>query len=1035
MNSKKPGLACGVVIRMTSCVIGVLGLLSSTAFAQTYLYNRADFPTGNGPTAAVTGDFNGDGKLDLAVVNRDDNTVSVLLGKPDGTFATKVDYPTGSSPKAIVAVDFNGYGKLDLAVVNQGGNTVSVLIGNGDGTFQARVDYPTGDNPVAIVAGDFNRDNKADLAVINENDNTVSILLGHGDGTFQAQTIVTVDTNPVALASGDLNGDGKLDLITSNDNQNPRFYNDGTVSVLLGKGDGTFTRIDSDAGYAPGAIALGDFNHDGMLDVVVVELVTSMSVLLGKGDGTFQPPVGSSPSRFVAPSIIAADVNHDGKLDLVAGGNGPATTLLGNGDGTFQPASVFAYIGNLLLGADFNGDSLPDLLFISSSHSVSALLGNGNGTFGSFANYNLFPVSPSVNINPGFATVVDLNHDGKSDVAVIEPSDPTGLIAVVLGKGDGSFGAPLSSSIKSVSAGPVVSGDFNNDGKADIVAFTGGGTGPRLLSAFLGNGDGTFQASMDVPTPFNAGTESLASGDFNGDRKLDLAITTSDVYGNESIQILLGQGNGTFQTGAVYALPNFLVFTPIVVGDFNHDGKLDLAGGNGEFVDVLLGNGDGTFRSPVSYDCAHLYVTDLKEGDFNGDGNLDLIVTTYDGVSVLLGDGDGTFQPHLDSNFVGLASIFIGDFNGDGKLDIANAGSVVIGNGDGTFQIPRFLVLTSSAATAADFNADGITDLVLVTEDFSATPAMSVLLSAPFPAFFPSRLNFGTQAVGTSSAAREVTVTNIGNAPLSISGITANGDFSQSNTCDATVAIGANCTVSVTYTPTAAGTRTGTLTFMDNVVTSPQTIVLTGGGLAPGVSLSSVSLDFGYHSVGTPSLSQTLTLANTGASSLAISSIVASSEFAQTNTCGTSLAVGGNCTIRVTFNPTATGPAAGTVTITDNAPGSPHVVNLTGTGAPTPTFTFPASLSFGNQPAGTSSAPQTVTLANASNQPLLVRRLLPTRRFAQANNCGGSIAPGTSCSIRVTFTPTAKLPSRGFLIILDTGRPRFGIVRLTGNGT
>ena len=306
-----------------------------------------------------------------------------------------------------------------------------------------------------------------------------------------------------------------------------------------------------------------------MLDVVVVELVTSMSVLLGKGDGTFQPPVGSSPSRFVAPSIIAADVNHDGKLDLVAGGNGPATTLLGNGDGTFQPASVFAYIGNLLLGADFNGDSLPDLLFISSSHSVSALLGNGNGTFGSFANYNLFPVSPSVNINPGFATVVDLNHDGKSDVAVIEPSDPTGLIAVVLGKGDGSFGAPLSSSIKSVSAGPVVSGDFNNDGKADIVAFTGGGTGPRLLSAFLGNGDGTFQASMDVPTPFNAGTESLASGDFNGDRKLDLAITTSDVYGNESIQILLGQGDGTFQTGVTYAAGTYS--NSVAIDDFNNE--------------------------------------------------------------------------------------------------------------------------------------------------------------------------------------------------------------------------------------------------------------------------------------------------------------------------------------------------------------------------------------------------------------------------------------------------------------------------------
>jgi len=160
--------------------------------------------------------------------------------------------------------------------------------------------------------------------------------------------------------------------------------------------------------------------------------------------------------------------------------------------------------------------------------------------------------------------------------------------------------------------------------------------------------------------------------------------------------------------------------------------------------------------------------------------------------------------------------------------------------------------------------------------------------------------------------------------------------------------------------------------------------------------------------MGTPSLPQTATLTNTGSVALGISAIAASSGFAESDTCGTNLAVGANCTITVTFSPATLGPASGAITITDNAPGSPHLVNHTAIGAPTPTFAFPTSIDFGNQPVGASSAPQTVTLANASNQPLLVGCILSSRRFARTNNCGGSIAPGASCSINVTFSPALK---------------------------
>ena len=246
--------------------VGVITLLALPCSAQTYLYSRATFATGNTPVAAVAMDFNGDGQLDLAVVNQADNTVSVLLGKPDASFAPKVDYPVGESPVAIVAADFNGDGKPDLAVVNSGSNTVSVLLGNGDGTFAAHVDYSTDGLPVGVVAADFNGDGKVNLAVVTGY-STVSILLGNGDGTFAAQTSVAVGINPVALAAGDFNGDGKIDLITSNNTPEDLLPLPPSVTVLLSKGDGTFTRVDTTMdGTVPGALAVGDFNRDGKLD-------------------------------------------------------------------------------------------------------------------------------------------------------------------------------------------------------------------------------------------------------------------------------------------------------------------------------------------------------------------------------------------------------------------------------------------------------------------------------------------------------------------------------------------------------------------------------------------------------------------------------------------------------------------------------------------------------------------------------------------------------------------------------------------------
>src|SRR5579864_7751338 len=170
---------------------------------------------------------------------------------------TRSDLSTSSAPVSVVVADFQGKGKLSLATVNNGANTISVLLGNGDGTFAPAVNYPTGNLPTAIIAADFNHDGILDLAVTNSGDGTVSLLLGLGDGTFAPKTDFVVSSSPAALAAGDLNGDGNLDLVVANSGS-------ATISVLLGQGDGTFAlQATYLTGNAPQSVAVGDFNGDG----------------------------------------------------------------------------------------------------------------------------------------------------------------------------------------------------------------------------------------------------------------------------------------------------------------------------------------------------------------------------------------------------------------------------------------------------------------------------------------------------------------------------------------------------------------------------------------------------------------------------------------------------------------------------------------------------------------------------------------------------------------------------------------------------
>src|SRR5205814_27421 len=246
--------------------------------------------------------------------------------------------------------------------------------------------------------------------------------------------------------------------------------------------------------------------------------------------------------------------------------------------------------------------------------------------------------------------------------------------------------------------------------------------------------------------------------------------------------------------------------------------------------------------------------------------------------------------------------------------------------------------------TFAPSTIGAMTAAVTISNNDPGSPQQTVNLTGnginPIVTLSATSLSFSSQPVSTTSAAQPVTVTNSGTTPLIVSGITTSGDFEQTNNCPVppTLAVSAACTINVTFTPTAGGTVTGTLTITDNALSSPQTVSLTGVGVPPAVTLSATDLMFGSYAIGVPSSLQTVTVTNNGPGPLAVTKVTTSGAFSQTNNCVGTVAALANCTINVTYTPTASGPQAGFLTITDNAVASPQTVSLTGTGV-SPTAT------------------------------------------------------------------------------------------------
>ena len=738
----------------------------------------ANYTAGNETNAVVAADVDGDGESDLVVVNTSADSIAVLIGAGDGSFASPVNYYAGDAPSDVAAGDLDGDGDLDLIVSTTTDNVLSRFLNNGDGTFAARTTYASSSSPASISLGDI--DNDGDLDVFYSASTVMYTQLNNGSGVFSSESVWGTNSTVVAPPV-DLNGDGLVDYVGVNGN---------SLNFVLNDGDGTYTYGSSSLsgfGSVAGGVVTGDFDGDGDIDIVSSYKVNSLDgyIAFSENDGTGSMAGAvsytlTSNGNDNPGGLTALDIDGDGDLDIAVVNTDfdQVVVFLNDGNGVFTSDATYTTGDSpeQVSSADMNGDGIMDLAVANSvDDNVSVLLGGKALAISSVSpDENDIDISVSSDITITFnqsvqsgtvttSTVIAVGsvsgaiagavtYDGGSNTATLNPTDnfiAGEMVTVFVTTGvSNAAGSSLSSAYQYSFTVEATSGevflsptdiditssisdlkfvDFDNDGDADVVTSEGGG-----LGVYLNDGSGGYTFS-DTTSSTNTQTKKIAIADFDQDGYAD-AVATINSQAGYFIQVFINDQAGSFDVPVGYSYSTNYA-AGIYAADINLDGYPDIVATryNADAIHVLLNDGDGTFTAQSAVTVGGGPYLTVQLIDVDSDNDLDLVTSDWDDntISVAKNNGDGTFASHSSYNMTGsgvYTGVFAsGDIDGDGDLDLVasqtdgddepvSGVTVFFNNGSGDYSTTSSITATAGDVELMDMDGDGDLDLVTSNE-------------------------------------------------------------------------------------------------------------------------------------------------------------------------------------------------------------------------------------------------------------------------------------------------------------------------------